>query len=442
MSGLALVMSQMGFNVSGCDMMPGETANRLRAVGLQVEHGHDPSHIGEVGMLIKSAAIPDGNSELKAAVSSGIPILTRAEALGILVSMKRSIAITGTHGKTTTSSMTTAVLETAGLDPTALIGGDVEIIGGNAKLGASDLLVAEACEAYGSFFELHPWMAVVTNIEHDHHDYYPTMDDVLNGFRRFLSQIRPGGTAVLCADDPHVMRMASDVRERVVTYGISASADYRAVDVDCGVPEPTFRVMVGSRDLGEFKLLVPGQHNVLNALAAIVVGSELGVDADCMREALAVFSGAGRRFDVLGDAGGITVVDDYAHHPTEVRATLQAARSWGRRVVAVFQPHLYSRTLSLASDFADALVDADVLVLMEIYAAREKPVPGVSASMISDMVNLSCPKKALFVPDKNDIVATLSGIVRAGDLVVFMGAGDISSFARTYLENLRVEKRT
>ena len=425
MSGLALVMDRMGYKVSGCDLHPGDAAARLAAQGITVFEGHDAAHLKGVGMVIASAAIPDTNPELLAAREARIPVLSRAEALGSLMDLKDGIAISGTHGKTTTTSMVASVLEAAGLDPTILIGGDLDILGGNAKLGAGDLLVAEACEAYGSFLELFPRIAVILNIEHDHHDYYPTLESVLHGFRRFLGQIREGGLAVMCADCPNVRAVIPSVRQRVVTYGLSEDADYRAVDVDADCPTPAFRVVHDGRGLGEFELRVPGEHNVRNALAAIAVGSELGVAPDIMRDALAGFHGAGRRLEILGTVGDITVVDDYAHHPTEVRATITAAHAWHRRLVVVFQPHLYSRTESLKDDFADALKAADALVLTEIYAAREKPKAGVSATMLVDLVNAQAPGKATFIPDRHRVAEDLLPTLKPGDLVVVMGAGNI-----------------
>ncbi len=439
MSGLALVMDRMGYKVSGCDLHPGDAATRLRAQGIDVTEGHDPSHLSGVGMVIASAAIPATNPELIAAYELGIPVLSRAEALGSLMDLKEGIAISGTHGKTTTTSMVASVLETAGLDPTVLIGGDLDILGGNAKLGAGDFLVAEACEAYGSFLELFPRIAVILNIEHDHHDCYPTLENVLDAFRQFLSQIRDGGLAIMCVDCPNVCKVIRSVQQRVVTYGLSEDADYRAVEMDADCPTPTFRVVHQGGDLGEFQLSVPGEHNVRNALASIAVGSELGIGPDVMRRALVGFHGAGRRFEVLGTVGDITVVDDYAHHPTEVRATIEAARAWHRRLIVAFQPHLYSRTESLADDFADALKAADMLVLTEIYAAREKPKPGVSATMLVDRINAQVPGKAVFIPDRHRVAVELLPMLMPGDLVVVMGAGNIREAGEDLVRLLKKE---
>jgi UDP-N-acetylmuramate--alanine ligase len=329
--------------------------------------------------------------------------------------------------------MVALVLEAAGLDPTILIGGDLGLLGGNAKLGKGDFFVTEACEAYGSFLSLRPRMAVVTNIEHDHHDCYPTLGDVMSAFRTCLSQVEAGGCVIACADCPNTRELIPDISERVVTYAIWEDAHVRATDVDVRSPSPTFKVSCPDRDLGTFRLNVPGAHNVSNALAAVAVGCELGVEPEVMRSALAEFAGAERRFDVLGTARGITVVDDYAHHPTEVRASLEAARAWGRRVVAVFQPHLFSRTEALAADFANSLGSADEVIVTEIYAAREQPKPGVSAMMIGDAVNAVAPGKARFAPDMRGVAGEVLSHVRSGDLVVFMGAGDIRESAEELL---------
>ena len=436
MSGLAIVMAGMGYRVSGCDLRPGEVGDKLRGLDISVAEGHDPSHLSGAGLVVASAAVPRSDPELEAARSRGMTILSRAEMLGRLMAGRFGVAVSGTHGKTTTTSMIAVVLRAAGLDPTILIGGDLDLLGGNARLGKGDLFVTEACEAYDSFLELRPRLAVITNIEHDHHDWYPTMEDVLRSFRRFLSQIEEGGCAIICADCPNARGIIPDISARVVTYGLSEDAEIRAVDVDESSPDPSFRVEYLGRDLGRFELRVPGAHNIRNALAAIAVACEFEVEPVIMKAAFAGFRGAGRRFDVLGTARGITVVDDYAHHPTEVSATLQAARAWKRRLVAVFQPHLFSRTQALAADFAESLRAADEVVLTEIYPAREKPMPGVSAKMIADMINSADPGKARFVSEKDRLADDMLPRLKSGDLVVFMGAGDIRESAEELASRL------
>ena len=435
-SGLAVVMAQMGYSVSGSDLRPGPVEEKLRALGARVFAGHNAAFVSGADLVVASAAVPDDNPELVAARQKGIPVVSRAEMLGRLMSGNFGIAVAGTHGKTTTTSMLAVVLEAAGRDPTILIGGDLDLLNGNAKLGRGDLFLSEACEAFNSFHELAPRIAVVTNIEGDHLDYHGSLEGVIDSFRRFLSRIEEDGCAVMGVDCPNVRGVIGSIGRRVSTYGLGEDADCRAHDVDVSTPEPSFRADFGGSSLGRFTLRVPGIHNVRNALAVLAVGCELDVDPDVMRDALAEFRGVGRRFDVLGTANDIMVVDDYAHHPTEIRATLSAARCWGRRIVAVFQPHLYSRTEILAADFADSLKQADAVFLTEIYPAREKPRPGVSASMIADLINADLPGKARFVADKERLADELMPALEPGDLVVVMGAGDIRSAAEDLLARL------
>lgn len=441
MSALAIVMAQMGYRITGSDLRPDAAAERLAPLGVTVFTGHDGAHVSGADLVVASAAVPDDNPELVAARADGIPVWSRARMLGCLMSGNVGIAVAGTHGKTTTTAMLAAILEAAGLDPTVLIGGDLELLNGNAKLGQSDLFVAEACEAFNSFLELAPRIAVVTNIEGDHLDYHGSLEGVVSSFRKFLCQIEANGCAVMCIDCPNVREIIPAIGRRIVTYGLSEDADCRARDVDAATPEPSFQVALRGRSLGMFSLRVPGLHNVQNALAAIAVGCELGADPESIRDALGDFHGAGRRFEVLGTANGIMVVDDYAHHPTEIRATLAAARTWGRRMVAVFQPHLYSRTQLLAGDFAKSLREADVVFLTEIYAAREKPMPGVSAAMIAGLINQDVPGRARFVADEERLADELIPVLKPGDLVVVMGAGDIRSAAEAVLARLNMAQK-
>ncbi len=439
-SGLAIVMSKMGYTVTGSDQNPGATAGKLEALGITVYTGHKAENVSDADLVVASAAVPKDNPEIALASERGIPILSRAQMLGRLMSGNYGIAVSGTHGKTTTTSMLAILLESAGLDPTILIGGDLGLLNGNAKLGSNDLFLTEACEAFGSFLELRPRMAVITNIEGDHLDYYGNLDGVKNGFRQFLSQIEDGGVAIVCADCANVRDVIPSIKSRVVTYGLNDGLDCRAYDVNADIPNPTFSATLRGVDLGQFTLSVPGMHNVRNALAIIAAGSELGIDMGIIRDALSAFHGAGRRFEVLGTANGITVIDDYAHHPTEVQATLAAARTWGRRVVAVFQPHLFSRTKLFAEEFANSLKAADVIVLSEVYPAREKPMPGVSASMISDRINADGCHDAKFMPDKRLLASALLPMLKSGDLVVVMGAGDIRAAAEELLERLQASE--
>lgn len=436
MSALAVVMSELGYKVSGSDMRANDVCEKLRSKGIDVSIGHSSDNVGDADLVVASAAIKPDNPEVISAERKSIPVISRAQLLGRMMVSNHGIAVSGTHGKTTTTSMLAVVLEVAGLDPTIVIGGELDMIGGSAKLGKSDLLVAEACEAFRSFYEFIPSTAIVTNIEADHLDCYKTLDGVIEGFTRFLSQIKPGGTAVMCLDDVNIRKIIPSVKARVVTYGFSSEADWQAHDVDIDACEPVFRVTNGDEDLGTFKLCVPGRHNVLNALSVLAVGTDLGVSADMMRDALLKFHGAGRRFEILGTARGVTVVDDYAHHPTEVKATLEGARAHGRRVVAAFQPHLFSRTQEMADGFAESLRIADEVYLAEIYPARELPIPGVSSAMIAERMKAARFANVRFFPEKKDLQKALASDLQDGDLLIVMGAGDIREVAESVLSDL------
>jgi UDP-N-acetylmuramate--alanine ligase len=430
-------MAELGYKVSGSDMRANEVCDKLRGMGIDVSIGHRAENVNGADVVIASAAIKSDNPELAFAESKSIPVLSRAQLLGRMMASNHGIAVAGTHGKTTTTSMLAVVLEVAGLDPTIVIGGELDLIGGSAKLGKSDLFLAEACEAFRSFYEFIPETAVVTNIEADHLDCYGTLDGVMEGFSHFLSQIKPGGSAVMCIDNANVRKVIPSLREKVVTYGFSEDAEWRGYDVDIHAPQPVFGVIHNGEDLGTFTLHVPGRHNVLNALAVLAVGAGLNIDFDVMREALLKFNGAGRRFEILGTAKGITVIDDYAHHPTEVKATLKAAHAHGRRVVAVFQPHLFSRTQEMADGFAESLKIADEVYLAEIYPARELPIPGVSSAMIADRMKGAGFDPVHFYPEKKKLEEALLSSLVDGDLLVVMGAGDIRTVAEVALAELR-----
>ncbi|MDH7480681.1 MAG: UDP-N-acetylmuramate--L-alanine ligase [Armatimonadota bacterium] len=437
MSGLATVMAGMGYHISGSDLKIGHVKERLSALGIELAEGHHAQNVGDAELVVASAAIPADNPEIIAAREKGIPVLTRAQMLGRLMAGTFGIAVSGTHGKTTTTSMLALVLERGGLDPTILIGGDLETLKGNARLGKSRYFLTEACEAYDSFLELHPAVAVITNIEAEHLDHYKSLDGVMAAFSRFLSQVQPGGFAVLCTDCPNTRSLISQVKTRVVTYGLDFPADYTATDISDS-PQPSFKILSKGNELGLVTLRIPGRHNVANAVAAAAVASELRIGFDVISKALGEFKGAERRFEILGTAAGIMVVDDYAHHPTEIRATLAAARTLGRRIIAVFQPHLYSRTQQFAREFAEALSEADRVVVTEIYPAREKPIPGVTAAEITNLIRAKDPNKpAKFIADKELIAENLMAELQPSDLVLFMGAGDIRTAGEMLLSLLR-----
>lgn len=426
---IAAIMAQMGFRVSGSDLRISPETEQLRSLGIDLYQGHEATNVEGADLVVASAAVPDDNPELLAARSMGIPVWSRARMLGWLMAGKFGIAVAGTHGKTTTTSMLAAALEAVGMSPTVCVGG-------SGKLGHSEIFVAEACEAFNSFLELRPRMAVVTNIEADHLDYHRSLEGVMKSFQQFLLQVEKG-CAVVCIDCPNVRRVIADLETPFVTYGLDEEADYQARHIDVSTQYPSFDAFARGRSLGRFRLGVPGMHNVKNAMAVVAVVSELGIDAEAVRDALARFQGVGRRFEVLGAGRGITVVDDYAHHPTEVQATISAARCLNRRIVAVFQPHLYSRTQYFAKEFADSLKLADVVYVSEIYAAREKPIRGVSAVTIVDLINQDEPGKARFVQEKAQIPDELLQILKPNDLVLVMGAGDIRTAGEMLLERLR-----
>jgi UDP-N-acetylmuramate--alanine ligase len=423
MSGLAEILNGAGHTVTGCDLKRSAATDLLASRGIAVTFGHDASHIEGKDLVVITSAVKGEHPEVDAARMQGVRIMKRSEVLGAIVNEKRSIGVAGTHGKTTTSAMISMVLEEAGLDPTILIGGMVRNLGTNAKRGASDLLVVEADEYDRTFHQLHPEIAVVTNIEADHLEYYKTFENILEAFRIFVGGVKRQGLVIGCADDEDVARLLRHAEQRRVGYGLSEDADVRAVNLQFNERGSSFEVP----GIGFFKLFIPGEHNVRNALAAIAVGRELGLSGEQIATGLAKFIGVDRRFQILGSYHGAVVVDDYAHHPTEVRATLEAARGGypDRRVVALFQPHLFSRTREFAREFGEALLVADVPIVTPIYAAREHPEEGVSARLISDSV------QGVEFLDRGhaEIINEMRRRLGPNDIFIVMGAGDVHEIA-------------
>ncbi len=420
MSGIAEILAGSGVSVSGCDARSSASTDLLSRRGVRVDIGHDPAHLDGVDLVIVTAAVKGEHAEIDDARRRGIRVMTRAEALGAITDPKRTIGISGTHGKTTTSAMISVVLEEAGLDPTVLVGGMVQNLQTNAKQGGGEFLVVEADEYARTFHHLHPEVAVVTNVEADHLEYYGSFEAILEAFRIFLGNVKPGGAVIACADDANVM---SVVPPNAITYGLSEGAQLRATNLEFHERGTRFEVP----DVGHFKLFVPGEHNVRNALAAIAVARHLGVPVEKIVAGLAKYLGVDRRFQILGDYLGAIVVDDYAHHPTEIRATLSAARAGypERRIVALFQPHLFSRTRDFAKEFGESLRVADVPLLAPIYAAREQPIDGVSARVISDSVS-----GIEFLDRSNtEIVNEMRRRLAPNDLFIVMGAGDVHEIA-------------
>ncbi len=439
MSAIARVLLALGVSVSGSDLKMNGTLEKLRALGATVTLGHASENIKGADAVVISSAIPVDNPEVIAAQKAGVCVMQRAEMLAEIMADKQGVAVSGTHGKTTTTSMIASVLDAGGFAPTVLIGGEVNDLGANARLGAGDVVVAEADESDASFLRLNPTYAVVTNIENDHLGYYRDLEHLIETFSAFIERVPPNGCIVASADCPAVGELLRRFRQSpsllgdptVVTTGFDAAADLRAVDVQLADFGSSFSVQSGQAMLGEVTLRVPGRINVYNALSAIAVGVRFGVSFEAIGRALARFRGVARRFQMLYDSESLLVVDDYAHHPTAVQETIAAARAyWPGRIVVAFQPHRYSRTAYLMRDFARALMRADEIIVTDIYPAGELPLPGVRSESIVDFIrDLDAEKTAIHLPKPADALAYLQRTIRSGDLVLTLGAGDIGGVA-------------
>lgn len=438
MSGIAEVLLNLGYRVSGSDLAESETTNRLQKLGAEVCLGHRPENLREADVVVISSAVRKDNPEVKAAHERLIPVIPRAEMLAELMRMKYGIAVAGTHGKTTTTSMIATVMAHGGLDPTAVIGGKLNRFGSNAKLGQGELLVAEADESDGSFLKLSPTIAIVTNIDPEHLDHYENLEEIQKAFLEFINKIPFYGLAVLCLDHGNVQALIPRVAKRFVTYGLSTQANFRATDIAFHGFTTTFRAIENDRELGQLSIRMPGLHSVYNALATLATACELDLSFGVVQEALGSFSGVQRRFQLKGEWGGVMMVDDYGHHPAEIKATLSAAkRGWDRRTVVVFQPHRYTRTRDLFKDFLTAFNQADVLFLTEIYPAGEDPIPGVRVQDLYEGIKGYGHKDATLVLEKDKIVEVLLPRLRAGDIVFTLGAGDIWKVGDRLLEKLK-----
>jgi len=440
MCGLAELLHDQGYRVSGSDLRDGPTTQRLRALGIPVAIGHDESQVGEADVLVYSSAIRATNPELREAERRKVPVIPRAEMLAEMMRLKDGIAVAGSHGKTTTTSLIAHVLDAAGLDPTAVIGGRV-LAGGRdpsgARFGRGDVLVAEADESDGSFLRLAPVIAVVTNIDPEHLDHYGSEQALDDAFVQFANRIPFWGKAVVCLDHPGVQKLLPRLDRRVTTYGFSSQADWVAANAAAEGWGMRFDVRHGERELGTLRIQLPGLHNVANALATLAVADELDVPFERSAEALSQFLGIERRFERKGLASGVEVVDDYAHHPAEVRATLASARALhSGRVVAVFQPHRYTRTRDCFDDFATAFHDADLLIVSEIYAAGEDKIPGIEAARLVEAIASRGHRNVHFVAELSAVVDELAGELREGDLLLTLGAGDISGLGPRLLQRL------
>ncbi len=428
MSGIAEVLVNLGYRVSGSDLKASENTKRLEALGIRIYIGHDPLQVEGSDVVVRSSAVLPNNVELVAAKERLIPIIPRAEMLAELMRMKYGIAIAGTHGKTTTTSMVSGILAKAGFDPTIVIGGRLNSLGSNARLGKGDFLVAEADESDGSFLKLSPTIAVVTTIDEEHMDFYRDLDHIKETFLQFVNKVPFYGAAVLCLDQVHIQEILPAIEKRFVTYGFHSQADVSARGIRLSGLNSTFEAFFQNRLLGKISLQVPGLHNVLNALAGVAAGRELEIDFPVIREALGEFTGVARRFQVAGVFGhnDVMLVDDYGHHPAEILATLKAAKdAFDRRLVVIFQPHRYTRTKHLLPQFYRAFYQADVLIVTEIYPAGEEAIPGINGSLIVQGVKDRGHKEAYFVKRKEEIPELAMDLIEEGDLVLTLGAGDI-----------------
>jgi UDP-N-acetylmuramate--alanine ligase len=433
MCGLAEILHISGYAVSGSDSRESAITRRLEELGVRVSIGHAIENVIDADVVVYSSAVSPTNPELTNAAELGIPVIPRAEMLAELMRMKYGIAIAGSHGKTTTTSLVGAVLEAAGLDPTTIVGGMVKSLGANSQLGAGDILVAEADESDGSFLRLVPTVVVITNVDREHLEHYGSFDALERSFLDFANRVPFYGVSVLCLDDPGVQRLLPEITRRTTTYGLSAQADVSADQVAPDGLATRFRPRVEGRALDLVRLSMPGEHNVKNALAAIAVGLEFGVSFAHIRSALEGFRGVRRRFEVLGERAGALVIDDYAHHPAEILATLAAARqALDRRIVVVFQPHRYTRTRDTFDDLARAFHDADQLLLTDIYPAGEEKLAGVSASLLAEAARDFGHHGVRYVAEKEEIARSLQDVIEPGDAVIFMGAGDIGRIAQEF----------
>ena len=438
MSGIAEVLVNMGFRVSGSDLKASETTERLGSIGVKVHIGHSPENVEGADVVVYSSAVRRDNPEILAALERHIPVIPRAEMLAELMRMKHGIAVAGTHGKTTTTSLIATVLYHGGMDPTVVIGGRLNSIGSNARLGKGEFLVAEADESDRTFLLLTPTIAVVTNIDREHMESYGTMDRVREGYLQFINSIPFYGLAVLNLDHPNIQALLPGVKKRFVTYGRSIQADIRACDLKRRGIYTTFHVRCHGRELGKVNLPMPGEHNVYNALATIGVAMELGMPFRVIKEALESFTGVHRRFEIKAIVDGIVVIDDYGHHPVEIKAVLKAAREgWEKRMVVVFQPHRFTRTKDLYSDFLTAFNEADCLILTEIYPAGEEPIEGIDGALLYRGIKGAGHKNVLFIEDKGTIADRLMEMSRPGDMIIFLGAGDIWQVCDDFVRRLK-----
>ncbi len=435
MSGIAEVLHNLGFTITGSDLKESAVTQRLESLGIKVYYGHDPANIDDADVLVISTAVPDDNPEVVAARELKIPVIRRADMLAELMRMKYSIAVSGAHGKTTTTSMIAKVLEDAGLDPTVVVGGRIKGLGTGAKLGGSEYLVAEADESDKSFLKLFPTIAVITNIDEEHLDTYGNLDEIKDAFVQFAERVPFYGLVTVNLDDEGARSILPRINKRIMTYGLSRQADVHARDVELKGMASSYRAYYREHFLAKVDLQVPGIHNIKNSLSAFVAAIELEIPPDTVAKALSDFTGVMRRFEIKGERDGVKVVDDYGHHPSEIAAVLQSARSyWSGRIIVVFQPHRYTRTFYLHRKFGPVFNEADKVIIMPIYPAGEKPIEGVSAELIYRAVKDSGHRDVTLVNGHNEALDVLKKEARSGDLVITLGAGDVWKVGEEFLK--------
>lgn len=438
MSGIAELLLNLGFSISGSDLADSEIVQKLIKKGAVIHKGHSGIHIDGCDVVVYSSAVREDNPEIIAAREQNITIIKRAEMLGELIALKEtSIAVGGTHGKTTTSSMIGYLLSATGFDPTLVVGGLVSNINTNSQLGSGEVIVVEADEYDRSFLALRPTISIVTNIELEHTDCYADIHDLQSAFVQFCNSVPFYGVVIACLDSPGIQAILSEVKRPIVTYGFSNQSDFRAEHLRFSKERSIYQAVHHKKILGDIELSVPGEHNILNSLAALALGIELGLGFDEIREGLMKYEGVRRRFDIKGIARDIMVVDDYAHHPTEVRATLSAARQgWDRRIVAVFQPHLYTRTRDFYREFATAFLECDQLIVLDVYPAREAPIPGITGKIVAEKAKELGHKNVTYVEDIEDLIPELGAITRPNDMVITLGAGHVWRYSETFYKSL------
>lgn len=438
MSGIAEFLFNQGLEISGSDMKLTELTNHLESLGIKISEGHDPALIEDADVVVKSSAVKDDNPEIVAAKAMKIPVIRRAEMLAEITRMSFSIGISGTHGKTTTTSMAGLVLESAGLDPTIIVGGKVKNFGSNNVMGSGKYIVVEADEYDHSFLSLTPCIAGITNVDEDHLDCYRNLDDIKGAFIEYANKVPFFGSVIACLDDPGVQSILPEINKKIVTYGLSRQANVQALNIVMKDFQASYDLAYKGYKLGRISMNVTGKHNIQNSLLAASIGLELDLPFKSIQAGMAAFNGVYRRFELKGEAGGITVYDDYAHHPTEIMATLEGFKdSVDRRIVALFQPHLYSRTRDLYEKFGKAFFSCDCLILAPIYPARELPIPGISSKLIADVAIQSGHHQVHIIADKDQIVDETIALLKEGDILITIGAGNVWQYGEEILNKLK-----